>query len=630
MFSPVSRNGIQAGTISWSKAAWLLIALVSFWHLFAVRLNGDNWKSVIASDGAGYYAYLPATFIHHDLNYQFAEENSPLYQSYPGCDVHFFGNVNAEGKRINKYFIGTSILQAPFFLVAYFLSSAFDYPPGGYSFLFQASVCFAAIFYLLLGLHCIRKLLLKMKFSDTSVMMTLLLLFFGTNLYHYALEEPSMSHIYSFGMIAVFLLSVFKLKENYSGKRCISACVSFALVILIRPTNGLIVLFVPFFISWQELKNIFSLLWKNKKTLAASILIPLLLFFLQSLVWKISSGHWKEDTYIGEGFDLLHPHLADTLFSWRKGMLIYTPLLLFSIAGLFFMRPLSKKLIFLGFLLLNTWIISSWHDWSYGGSFGQRPFVDTYSVFAIGLVFFLDGLKNAFAKLSMALVATFFVFLNLFQVYQYHNAILPYEYMTWNKYKRIFLESRKIFAGIYPPGSDSLGYLPAHSRFICSKKRTFENGNKPDENANQFSIVENGVYFSAPRAAKLGDSTKYCADLFFPVLPAIREANAVTPETLPDPKKLWVKACAKIRLEEDATDAKLVISFKDENNNYEWNGFYLVHRIDKIKSWQEYSFAIPMPEIHNAEEVISVYVIKGDEKLLYVDDLEVSIWEAPN
>jgi hypothetical protein len=629
MFLPITRNGIQAGMISWSKAIWLLIALVSFWHLFAVRLNGDNWKSVIASDGAGYYAYLPATFIHHDLNYHFAEENSPLYKSYPGCDVNLFGNISFEGKRVNKYFIGASVLQAPFFLIAYFLSSAFDYPPGGYSFLFQAAVCFAAIFYLLLGLYCTRKLLLKMKFADTSVTLVLLLLFFGTNLYHYALEEPSMSHVYSFGMIAVFLLSVFNLKENYSGKRFLIASISFALIVLLRPTNGIILLFVPFFISMTEFKSIFTQAWKNKKIFFTSLLIPLLLFFLQSLTWKISGGHWKEDTYIGEGFDLLHPHLSDALFSWRKGLFIYTPVLLFSVAGLFFVRSLSKKIIFFGFLLLNAWIISSWHDWSYGGSFGQRPFVDTYAVFAIGLAFFVNGLKNAFAGLSIALVATFFVFLNLFQLYQYHNAILPYEYMTWNKYKRIFLQSEKVFAGIYSPGSDSLGFVPAHSRFICSKTRTFENGNKPDENANQFSIVENGIYFSAPRAAKLDEKTKYCADLFFPVLPAIREAKTVTLETLPDPKRLWVKASAKIMLDDDVTDAKLVIAFKDEKTNYEWNGFYLVHRIDKTKSWQDYSFAIPMPEIHNAEEMISVYVIKGDDQLIYVDNLEVSIWEAP-
>jgi hypothetical protein len=621
LHSAFSRNGIVINTLGWSKASWLLIALVSFWHLFAVRLNGDNWKYVIASDGAGYYAYLPATFIYHDLTYHFAEKNSPAYKSYPGCDVHLFGNINFDGKRVNKYFIGTAILQMPFFLAAHFLSSAFDYPEGGYSFLYQSFICFAAIFYLLAGLHCTRKLLLKMKFSDTTVMLVLLLLFFGTNLYHYALEEPSMSHIYSFAIISFFLLTVFKLKEKFSALRLILASISFALILLIRPTNGIILLLVPFFFNLEEFKFLFREIIANKKALVISIVIPLLLFFLQSLTWKLSGGHWKEDTYIGEDLSFLHPHFLNVLFSWRKGFFIYTPVMLLSIAGLFFIQPLSKKLLFIAFLLINIWIISSWHDWSYGGSFGMRPFVDTYSVFAISLAFLINGIKNAFIGLSISLAATFLIFLNLFQVYQYHNAILPYEYMTWNKYKRIFLKADKVFAGIFSPGNDEAGNLPKGSVMLSEFKRNFDNGNVSDMYTNQNAIVRNEIFYSAPRSARLDDKYKFCADLYMPVVNGITGQHA---------KNTWLQAKAKIWLDEDATDAKMVIAFKDAKNDYEWNGFYIVHRIEKTRSWQDYSFAIPLPSIHGPEEIVSIYVIKNDDKLLYVDDLELSFWQAPD
>lgn len=634
LLKKISRNGIEAGTISWSKITWLIISLVCFWHMFAVRLNGDSWKYVIVSDGAGYYAYLPATFIYHDLTYQFAEENAATYRSYPGCDVHFFGNKSMEGKRVNKYFIGTSILQAPFFLTAYFLSSAFNYPPGGYSFLFQAFICAAAIFYLLAGLYCIRKLLLKMNFRDTTVMLVMLLLFFGTNLYHYALEEPSMSHVYSFGTIAFLLLSVFKIKEKYSGKRFVIIAVTLALIVLIRPSNGIIVLLLPFFFSLEEIKLLFQKITGNKKAIFISSALCLLLFFLQSVTWKLSGGHWKEDTYVGEGLDLMHPHITDVLFSWRKGLFIYAPVLLFCVAGLFFVKPVSKKLILTGFLLVNIWIISSWHDWSYGGSYGMRPFVDTYAVFAILLAFFIHGIRNAFAGLSVALAITFLVFINLFQVYQYHNAILPYEYMTWNKYKRIFLKSEKLFAGIYSPGNDSLGYLPANSKFLSSGKRSFENGNDRDIHLNQSSIVKTDTAFSRPYCSKLDEHLNFCADLYVPLwyslVTAVDDRPGIqTSDSLPNLNNVWIKASAKIWLEDDATDAKMVIAFKDEKNDYEWNGFFIVHRLNKTETWQEYSFAIPLPVIHSHTEVVSIYILKGDEKLMFVDDLEISFWEAP-
>jgi hypothetical protein len=593
-----------------------LIALVCFWHLLAVRLNGDNWKYVIASDGAGYYAYLPATFIYQDLTYQFAEVRSPAYRSYPGCDISLFGNISMEGKRVNKYFIGTAILQAPFFLTAHFLSSVFDYPPGGYSYLYQAFICLAAIFYMLAGLYFMRKLLLGMKFSDTTAMVVMLVIFFGTNLYRYGLEEPSMSHVYSFGTISFFLWNVFKLNENYSGRRIVITFVTLALIVLIRPTNGIIALLVPFLVDRENFKLIFKKVIADKKALLLSVIIPFLLFFLQALTWKLSGGHWTEDTYVGESLDLSHPHIMDVLFSWRKGLFIYTPLLLFSVAGALFIRPIYKAWFFIAFLVINIWIISSWHDWSYGGSFGMRPFIDTYAVAGIGLAFFLRRIENTIAKAGIAIIAAFFVFLNLFQVYQYHQGILPYEYMTWNKYKRIFLKSDNIFAGIYSPGKENAGNLPENCKLLKTFSRNFDH----DEYINQTGVIYDVLYYSPHGAARLDDKTKLCGDLFVPVASGIPDSSTAD---------IWIKASAKICLDEDATNAKMVIAFKDEKNDFEWNGFYIVHRIGEIKSWQEYSYAIPLPKTHSPTELVSIYILKDDDKLLYIDDLEISFWKAP-
>lgn len=48
---------------------WLLIAYIV---LFAIAKHTDNpWDRMISSDGKGYYAYLPAVFIYHDLNFGF-------------------------------------------------------------------------------------------------------------------------------------------------------------------------------------------------------------------------------------------------------------------------------------------------------------------------------------------------------------------------------------------------------------------------------------------------------------------------------------------------------------------------------------------------------------------------------
>lgn len=615
----ISRNGIEIGTLNWSKAVWLLIAVVSFWHLFYVRLNGDSWKYVIRSDGAGYYAYLPATFIYHDLTYKFTEVGSKTYRIGDGCDVHFFGARTLEGKRINKYFIGTSVLELPFFLAAWSLSAVFDYPTDGYSFLFQAFICLAAIFYLLAGLLCVRKLLLKLNFKDKTVALVLLLLFFGTNLYQYALEEPSMSHVYSFAAISFFLLTAFQLSEKYSTKKLILLTLSFALVVLIRPVNGVIIFALPFLIpSAVGLKTFFQNIFADKKGMFFASICLLLPFFFQTLAWKFTTGNWIEDSYVGENMHLAHPHMITILFGWRKGLFIYTPILLFSLIGLFFIRPVKRAVLLFIFLFINTWIISSWHDLAYGGSLGMRPFIDTYAVFAIPLAFLLEAIRKKIAVIFSVAVFGFLVFLNLFQHYQYHLGILPYDEMTWDKYKRIFLLHEKIYSGIFIPGGDELGKLPSGSKLIRSYKRTFDNDAKTY--SNQVSVVNDKISFSQPSCAKLVDSIKYCADLFVPVYFAVPES--LFPKT-------WVNVKAKVWMKDLGCNAKMVFTFKDNNQTYYWNGFYLVHRIDKKETWCDYSFAIPMPTPQNNTELVSVYVLKDDNSLMYVDDLEISFWQTP-
>jgi len=282
---------------------------------------------------------------------------------------------------------------------------------------------------------------------------------------------------------------------------------------------------------------------------------------------------------------------------------------------LFFIRPIKRSLLLFAFIFINTWIIASWHDLAYGGSLGMRPFVDTYSIFAIPLAFFIEAIRNRIAIISSVAIMGAMVFLNLFQHYQYHFGILPYDEMTWNKYQKIFLHHEKVYAGIFTPGADELGNLPKDYHLLTTFERTFDN----DSNTylNQVSIVKDNISFSKPSCAKLIDSIKYCADLFVPLYNAVPES--LFPQT-------WVKVKAKVWLSDLGCDAKMVFAFKDNNQTYYWNGFYIVHRIDKTKEWCTYSFAIPMDIPKSKEELLSVYVLKDDNTLMYVDDLEISFW----
>jgi hypothetical protein len=116
--------------------------------------NGEFWKNTINGDGRGYYAYLPAIFIYHDLNFDFVKKTDNVPEIFVGNFLN-----EKDGKKFDKYFIGVAVLLLPFFSIAYLLSVILGYSLDGYSQLFQYSVSFAALFYLTTGLFFIVRLL---------------------------------------------------------------------------------------------------------------------------------------------------------------------------------------------------------------------------------------------------------------------------------------------------------------------------------------------------------------------------------------------------------------------------------------------------------------------------------------
>src|SRR5271156_1891631 len=71
----------------------------------------------ICSDGRGYYAWLPAIFIYHDVNFGFFENvelKSPLCGGKVGGCLQDYRNT-FDGKVCNKYYPGASFMMLPFF-----------------------------------------------------------------------------------------------------------------------------------------------------------------------------------------------------------------------------------------------------------------------------------------------------------------------------------------------------------------------------------------------------------------------------------------------------------------------------------------------------------------------------------
>jgi hypothetical protein len=421
---------------SFSWLCWLLI----FIFYCVVNLNFSLWKKLQTIgpwDQLAYYSYLPAAFIHQDFSFQ-KLAGTPFYPV-----MHLPG---PKGLPVLNMTCGVALLQLPFFAIAYLHCRLAGYEASGFSLPFHLWAQIGCTFYVFLGLFYLRKVLL-LYFSEFAAGFTLLLIGLATQLFYYSTSEPLMSHAYSFALLAVLLYFIPLWREAPSYKNSIIAGLIMGLLIAIRPTN---VFFVILWVgygaqNWKTLISNLAFALAQKKYSFIILLVIGLLQAPQLLYWKLTAGSWFYDSYTDlNPFHFLHPRIYPFLFSYRKGLFIYAPVLIFAFGGLYFL--VKKRNPFGGsacvYVCFMVYILSSWWCWWYGGGFGQRSMIDTFSVLALGLAGLIDVGRQKWRYASPTLIVMAFLMIGLyqFQNYQYRRGLIHYEHMTRKAYWAIFLK----------------------------------------------------------------------------------------------------------------------------------------------------------------------------------------------
>jgi len=411
---------------------------------FTTRPVDTQWNRVIFSDGLGYYAHLPAVFIYQDLEFEFYHDIKAKYLEQTERQQHTFVNYFKE-ETVNKYFSGAALLWLPFFLLAHLLSWLFGFEPDGYSLLYQYGIGLAGVFYLWLGSKAVYRMLQRFSDNPWHIAAALTLTILGTNLFFYAVYSGSMTHVYSFALIAWFLELAFRFNDSHNKRWLYGAALCFGLIVITRPSNGIVLFTLPFIAgSWANLKQLFATTFQRVHYWTVGLGIIGLLLFMQSLLWYLESGHWYVYTYAEEGFDFARLKWLQSLFSYRKGWFVYTPLALVAIIGLevAFRKNKFQGWALAGFLLFMVYIISSWQVWWYGGGFGLRAYVDFYALIAVLLLFTIQWISvHGKARIVFGIGVTGMLLLNLVQTYQYQIYILPYDDINkeiyWSNFLRL-------------------------------------------------------------------------------------------------------------------------------------------------------------------------------------------------
>jgi hypothetical protein len=111
---------------------------------------------------------------------------------------------------------------------------------------------------------------------------------------------------------------------------------------------------------------------------------------------KQTPAHGSYYSYGDEGFFFTNPQIINGLFSYRKGWLIYTPLMIFALLGILTLARRKFQQFFIPVLIFtvaNIYVVYSWWCWWYGGSFGSRPMIDSYPLMAVALAGMVYGYR---------------------------------------------------------------------------------------------------------------------------------------------------------------------------------------------------------------------------------------------
>lgn len=586
-----------------------MLAFFASNRLFRGDLAG--WKLIIASDGLGYYSYLPAFLIDHDVTFsKVTERETKLlgYDRYKPAYLVKFGD-----RIVNKYFAGEALLLSPFFLLATFFSWIAGIELTGYSFFFQLFTGLGALFYLFLGLYYLKKILQHLRIRPVISAVILVTILLGTNLFYYSMWQPSMSHVYSFFAINGFLWYGCRSIERPGIRHLALAGLFLGFTVLIRPTNGIVIFLLPFLInSGEEARMLAGYLRQRKTAVLCFLAAFTLVAAVQPVIWHIQTGHWFIWSYTNEGFLFRHPQISNVLFSYRKGLFIYTPLIFLSLLGCIrlafgnFTRFFSMAL----FLVFSTFVIASWWNWYYGDSFGARAFIDYYGIFAILIALLLNHKESKTSIAFMILLFTPFVALNLIQTWQYtHYIINPYS-MNKAKYQFVFLKTDSVYQKCLG-GNDELPGYTMDMKHPCRVYYTsFEKVS--DQWKNSFYLKTKNAH-SGSYTGFMDSLHQYSATVM------------LKPDELADyPAVFYVEGSVWIRdsIKGASNNAYVVISMDslDQKGNY-WYGFPVNDVPDNPAGiWRKCRFSLTLPEFRIPGRTLKIYIWDSGKKPVMIDD----------
>jgi len=604
----------------------ILILIILLFINIGLRINHPP-ANPISWDTFGYYLYLPSTFIYHDLGLKNKGVIDDIIDKYQSTSTFYQATYCDNGNWVMKYSMGMAIFYSPGFFAGHLMAHWLDYSPDGFSKPYQWALMANSILFFFIGLFFLRKVLNKF-FTDIITTILLLLIFFGTNFYSYSTFSAEMPHNYLFTLYALILWQTVLWHNNHKKKHVWLLALFIGLAALARPTE-LISILIPLLwniIDKESLIQKIKLFKRYKSQLLQFTFILLLIGSFQMLYWKLISGDFIYYSYNnpGEGFEFLWPYTLKTLFSFRKGWLIYTPLMIFALWGFVYLYKRNKGVfvpLFI-FFIVNLYIVSSWSCWWYAQSMGQRALIQSYAVLAIPFGYFLTDLsrRSVFLKILASLFIVFFVLLNQFQLWQLNHGIISLDRMTRPYYFKTFgkMVHNKAYDNLLLVDRSNLNEkVPDNQSFEHTVLKILDF----EKDSSNTDLHYSNLYAHQGAFSFVMDSSIQFSPAF-----KIKYKDINCEEYAWFRISVWVYPVYPL----NETSTSLIVSFQHKGDNYKYRGIDLnkpeIASQLKLNQWNKITMDYLTPEVRSKNDNLVVYVWNRGKKSIYFDDMTIELF----
>jgi hypothetical protein len=358
---------------------------------------------------------------------------------------------------------------------------------------------------LIIGLGFTRKFLLS-YFQDKVVSITLVLVAFATNLFFAGIYGKILQPVLLFTLytILVYLTICWHLKPSLLI--AVFLGIITGLVILVHPL-GYFALFIPVLWNISDKGS-----RKEKIRIMRNKWFHILLFILSAVLTDIIAlitlnakpGEIPFLNITLPGlFTFGSRYFWNDLFSFDHGLFIYSPVFILAVVGFYFFAEKNRPIFYPVFIfcLLDLLGETCWTGLEETRVFGQVAFIPAYALLIFPIACFIGFIFSGklFSRITITVVMTAFIILNIFQTWQFNAGLILNSGMTMSIYGQVF--GQTVLPGLSDQQLTGMDMDPKKTLLFNDENRfskillasyDFENPNVPYKNNLENKFVKSG------------------------------------------------------------------------------------------------------------------------------------------